>query len=132
VGSNDTEFTDDMFNALVCYVFNMYPEIPKLCKMLDKVVRQMVKSQTIDEMRIHIENTVPGIESFSESRDDLMPPSQFTGVDLSMYQVDSLEYFPATLHNQTDLIKYLRTEGTEIDGEERARGLACKRRRISL
>ena len=64
-----------MFNALVCYVFNMYPEIPKLCKMLDKVVRQMVKSQTIDEMRIHIENTVPSIESFLESRDDLMPPS---------------------------------------------------------
>ena len=132
MGSNDTEFTDDMFNALVCYVFNMYPDIPKLCKMLDKVVRQMVKSQTIDEMRIHIENIFPSIESFLESRDDLMPPSKFTRVDLSIYQADPLEYFPATLHNQTDLIEYLRIEGTEIDGEERARGLGCKRRRISL
>jgi hypothetical protein len=72
-----------MFDALGCYVFNMYPEIPKLCKMLDEVVRQMVKSQTIDEIRFHVENIVPSIKSFFESRDDLMPLSQFTRVDLS-------------------------------------------------
>lgn len=45
-----------MFDAVVCYVFNTYPEIPKLCKMLDEVVRQMVKNQTIDEMRFYVEN----------------------------------------------------------------------------
>lgn len=79
MGSNDTEFTDDIFDALVCYVFNMYPEIPKLYKMLNEVVRQMVKSQTIDGMRFHIENIVP-------SRDDLIPLSQFTRVNLSIYR----------------------------------------------
>jgi hypothetical protein len=121
-----------MFDALVCYVFNRYPEIPKLCKMLDEVVRQMVKSQTIDEMRFYIENIVPSIESFSESRDDLMPPSQFTRIDLSIYQADPLELFPARLHNRTDLIQYLQTGDTEIYREEHTSGLACKRRRISL
>jgi hypothetical protein len=120
-----------MFDALVCYVSNRYPEVPKLCKMLDEVVRQMVKSQTIDEMRIHIESIVPSIESFLESRDGSMPPSQFTRVNLSMYQADPLELFPARLHNRTDLIQYLRTGGTKIY-EECASGRACKRRRISL
>jgi hypothetical protein len=121
-----------MFDALVCYVSNRYPEVSKLCKMLDEVVRQMVKSQTIDEMRIHIESIVPSIESFLESRDGLMPPSQFTRVNLSMYQADPLELFPARLHNRTDLIQHLRTGGTEIYEEECASGRACKRRRISL
>jgi len=131
MSSNDTEFTDDMFDALVCYVFNRYPEIPKLCKVLDKVVRQMVKNRTIDEIRFQIENIVPSIERFLESRDDLMPPLQFTRVDLSIYQADPLELFPAALQNQTDLIQYLRTGDTEIY-EERANGLLCKRRRISF
>jgi hypothetical protein len=108
-----------MFDALVCYVSNRYPEVPKLCKMLDEVVRQMVKSQTIDEMRIHIESIVPSIESFLESRDGLMPPSQFTRVNLLMNQADPLKLFPARLHNRTDLILYLRTGGTEIYGRHR-------------
>ena len=63
-----------MFDALICYVSNRYPEVPKLGKMLDEVVRQIVKSQTIDEMRIHVESIVPSIESFLESRDSFMPP----------------------------------------------------------
>jgi hypothetical protein len=121
-----------MFDALVCYVSNRYPEVPKLCKMLDVVVRQMVKSQTVDEMRIHIESIVPSIESFLESRDGLMPLLQFTRVNLSMYQTDPLELFPASLYNRTDLIQYLRIRGTEIYEEECASGRACKRRRISL
>lgn len=40
-----------MFDALVCYVFNTYPEIPRLCCKLDIVVRQMVKNESTDEMR---------------------------------------------------------------------------------
>ncbi|CZR66021.1 uncharacterized protein PAC_15921 [Phialocephala subalpina] len=129
---NDTEFTDDMLDALVCYVFSTYPEVPKLCKMLDKVVRQMVKSQTVSEMKFHIENITPSIENFLESRDDLMPPSQFTRVNLSMYRADPLELFPARLHNRTDLIQHLWIKGTQIYGEERVSRLACKRRRISF
>ena len=39
--SNDTEFADYMFNVLICYVANASPEVPRLCKKLDNVVRQM-------------------------------------------------------------------------------------------
>jgi len=74
-----------MFNALIYYVSNRYPEIPKLGKILDEVVRQIVKSQTIDKMRINIESIIPSIESFLESRDGLMPLLQFTRVNLSIY-----------------------------------------------
>jgi hypothetical protein len=121
-----------MLDALVCYVSSRYPEVPKLGKMLDKVVRQMVKSQKIDEMRIYIDSIVPSIESFLESRDGLMPLSQFTRVNFSMYQADPLELFLARLHNRTGLIQYLRTGGTEVYKEEFASGRVYKRRRISL
>jgi hypothetical protein len=60
----------------------------------------MAKSQTIGEMRFHIENIVPSIESFLEIRDDLMPPSQLTRVDLSMYQADPLELLLDLLTNR--------------------------------
>jgi hypothetical protein len=92
----------------------------------------MVKSQTIDKMRIHIESIIPSIESFLESRDGLIPLLQFMRVNLLIYQADPLELFPASLYNRTDLIQYLRTGGTEIYEEECASGRACKRYRISL
>ena len=60
-----------------------------------------------------------------------MPLSRFTCVDLLIYQADPLELFSARLYKRTDLIQYLRTEYTKIY-KERARRLACKRRRISL
>jgi hypothetical protein len=121
-----------MFDAVVCYVFNTYPEIPKLCKMLDEVVRQMVKNQTINEMRFYIDNLVPSIERFLESHDDAMPPSKFARVDPSTYQADPLELFPEGLRNRTSLSQYLWTDGPEIYPEERVSGLVCKRRRIWL
>jgi len=129
MGSNNTEFTDDVFDALLCYVFNMYPEIPKLCKMLGKVVRQMVKGHTIGEMRFRIKNIVPSIKSFLESWNDLLPPSKFTPVDVSLYQADPLEPFPARLHNWTDQIQYLWADSSEMYGEEHVGAPACKRRR---
>jgi hypothetical protein len=132
VGSNNTEFTDGIFDVFVCYVFNRYPEVPKLYKILDEVVCQIVKSQTIDKMRIYIESIVSSIESFLESRDGLMTPLQFTRVNLSIYQADPLELFLARLHNRTDLIQYLRTGGTGIYKGECTSGRACKRHRISL
>jgi hypothetical protein len=103
-----------MFDALVCYVFNIYAEIPKLCKMLDKVVREVVQNQTIDEMRVQVENLFPSIESFLKSRDDLMPPSKFAQVDPSTYQADPLTLFSeARPRNRTNQVRYLQTEGGE-------------------
>jgi hypothetical protein len=92
----------------------------------------MVKNQTIDEMRFYVEDLVPSIESFLESRDDLMPLSKFVRVDPSAYQADPLELFPARLRNRASLNQYLRTGGAEIYREERASEFAYKRRRISL
>jgi hypothetical protein len=63
----------------------------------------MVQNQTIDETRFYVEDLVPSIESFLESRDDSMP-----------------------------LLEYPRLEGAEMYGEELASGFASKRRRISL
>ena len=121
-----------MFDALVCYVFNTYPEIPRLGHELGIVVRQMVKNQTIDEMRFYIEDLVPSIESFLESRDDSMPLSELVRVDPSRYHADPLELFPARSRNRTSLNRYPRPEDAEMYGEERASGFASKRRRISL
>ncbi|KAH8650347.1 hypothetical protein BGZ60DRAFT_421777 [Tricladium varicosporioides] len=129
---NNTEFTDEMFDTLICYVFNIYPEIPRLWHKLDIVVRQMVKNQTVAEMRFYVEDLVPSIESFLESRGDLRPLSKFVRVDPSTYQADPLELFPVGLRNRTSLNQYLRAEGAEMYREERASGSACKRRRISL
>ena len=98
--------------------------------MLDEVVYQIVKNQTINEIKIHIKSIIPSIESFLESRDNLMPLLQFTQVNLLIYQANPLKLFLARLHNQTNLIQHLRTRGTKI--EERRSGLAYKRRRISL
>jgi hypothetical protein len=92
----------------------------------------MVKNQTIDDMRFYVKDLVPSIESFLESRDDLMPLSEFVRVDLSTYQADPLELFPARLRNRTSLNRYPRTEGAEIYREERASGFACKRRKTLL
>jgi hypothetical protein len=37
-----------MFNALLYYVINASLEIPRLCKRLDEVVRQMVKQKPLN------------------------------------------------------------------------------------
>jgi hypothetical protein len=85
------EFLDDMFNALICYIINAYLEVLQLCKMLDGVARQMVKNRPLKEMKFHIENILPDVQRLLESRDDLIPLSKFTPVDLLAHQVDPLE-----------------------------------------
>jgi hypothetical protein len=107
-----------MFDALVCYVFNTYPEIPRLGHKLDIVVRQMLKNQTIDEMRFYIEDLVPNIKSFLESRDDSMPLSEFVRVDPSTYKADPVELFPARSSSRMSLNRYPRTEYAKINREE--------------
>ena len=74
-GSNNIDFIDSIFNALIFYVSNKYLEVLKLSKILDEVLCQMVKSEMIGEVRIDIESTVLSIESFLDSRDGLMPLS---------------------------------------------------------
>jgi hypothetical protein len=121
-----------MFGALICYVINARPEVPRLCKMLDGVARQMVKNKPLKEMKFHVEKILPDIQRLLESQDDLIPLSKFTPVDPLAHQVDPLELSPETTSlNRKDQIQCLRTDGIELDSEG-TRWLAYKRRRLSL
>jgi hypothetical protein len=121
-----------MFNALICYVINACPEVPRLCKMLEGVVRQMVKNRPLKEMKFHVENILPEVQRHLESRDDLIPLSEFVPIDPLAHQVDPLELsLETTPLSQRDQIQCLRTDDIELDSEG-AQGLAHKRRRLSL
>jgi hypothetical protein len=127
---NDTEFSCDMFNVLVCYVANASPEVPRLCTILDKVARQMVKNRPLKEMKLHVDSILPDLQRYLESRDDLIPLSTFVPVDPSMHQVDPLELFSHTTVNEANRIRCLQLDDIEMDKGKRE--LASKRRRLSL
>ena len=119
--SCDMEFSDDMFDALVCYVINTFTAIPRFCKMLDEPVREMVKNQPMEVLKFRVENLLPDIGSFLENRHDLIPPTRF----------DAIERFSETrLRKVTDLIQYVGLGG--VESYEPARTLSRKRRRLSL
>jgi hypothetical protein len=60
-----------MFSALLCYVIKISPEILRLGKRLDSVVRYLVKHMLV-EMRIHVESTLLGVQRLLESQNDLV------------------------------------------------------------
>jgi hypothetical protein len=108
-----------MFNVLICYVINACPEVPRLCKMLEGVVQQMVKNRPLKEMKFHVENILLEVRRHLESRDDLIPLSKFTLVDPLAHPVDPLNLSPETTSlNQRDQIQCLRTDDIELDSEE--------------
>jgi hypothetical protein len=120
-----------MFNALLCYVINASPEIPRLSRRLDEVVRQMVKYKPSDKLKFDIDSILPDIQRFFDSQDDLVGLSSFSPVDLSVYHMDPLELFSETPSlNGTNRIQDLRDD-TESE-EEGTRALASKRPRLSL
>jgi hypothetical protein len=67
-------------------------------------------------MRFYVENLVPSIESFFESRDDL----KFVTVEPSTYPADPLEL--SQRGELGGLSLYLRTESAELYGEGRGEG----------
>jgi hypothetical protein len=120
-----------MFKALVCYVVNASPEITRICKTLDKVVRHMVRNRPLNEIEFHVDSVLPDIQRYIESRDDLVPLSIFTPVDLSIHEADHLELFSrAKSPKKARQIQYAHPNSIELD--EGAQGLAYKRRRLSL
>jgi len=46
----------------------------------------------IDEMRVYVEDLIPNIESFLESRDGLVAPSKFVRLDPLTYQQIPLNF----------------------------------------
>jgi len=83
-----------MFIASICYVINACLEIPRLCKVLDSVARQMAKNRPLKEMRFRVEKILPDVQCLLDSQDDLTPISKFTPVDPLAHQVDPLEFSP--------------------------------------
>jgi hypothetical protein len=121
-----------MFNALLYYVINASPEIPRLSKRLDEVVRQMVKHKPSDKLKFDVDSILPDIQRFFDGRDDLVGLSSFKPVDLSVYQMNPLELFSETPPlNGTNRIQDLQMDDTESE-EEGPRALASKRPRLSL
>jgi hypothetical protein len=80
-----------MFKVLVCYVMNSSPETPRLCKMLDGVVRQMIKNRPLEDMKIHVEKILPGIQNLLDRRNDLIPLTTFAPVELLADRIEPLE-----------------------------------------
>jgi hypothetical protein len=120
-----------MFEALVCYVVNASPEITKICKTVDRVVRHMVKIRPLNEMESRVDSILPDIQRHIEIRDNLVPLSTFTPVKLSTDNVDHLELFSRTKSpKRARQIQYAHPNSIELD--EGAQGLAYKRRKFSL
>jgi hypothetical protein len=51
-----------MFNVLLYYVINASLEIPRLCKRLGEVVRQMVNYKPLDKIIFDVESILPNIQ----------------------------------------------------------------------
>jgi hypothetical protein len=121
-----------MFNALLYYVMNASPEIPRLCKRLGEVVRQMVKHKPLDGIIFDVESILPDIQRLSNSQNDLGGVSSFSPVDLSVYQMNPLELFSETTSlNRSNRIQNLQMDGT-VSEEEGTQALASKCPRLSL
>lgn len=117
-----------MFSALLYYVLNASPEIPRLGKRLDIVVQHMVKHKPVEEMRIHVESILPDVQQLLESQDSLVALSAFAPVDPSVPLVDPLELSSeTTLLNGAD-----RSRRLEIDTESDRESPQGKRPRLSL
>lgn len=107
-----------MFNALLYYVINASPEIPRLCKRLDEVVRQMVKQRPLNEIIFDVESIPPVVQRLFDSQNNLVSVSSFSPVDLSVYQMNPSEIFSET----TSLNRSNRIQNLQIDGAESEEG----------
>lgn len=66
-----------MFDAFLCYVVNTYPEVPRLCRKLDGILRTLVKDQPMDAMMAYVGSVIPDIEKFLLEQDGAFPTSAF-------------------------------------------------------
>lgn len=82
-----------MVIALVCYTTNAFPELPRLGKALDRVVRHMVKNLPSEEMRPDVENILPDVQRCLDSQGDPLPISTLVRFDEQVHCVELLEVF---------------------------------------
>jgi hypothetical protein len=67
--------------VLIYYMTNGFPELPRLGKALNRIVRYMVKNLLLEEIRPLVESILPDIQHLLETRRDLMPLLTFTRFD---------------------------------------------------
>ena len=117
-----------MFEALVCYIINVSPKIPKLGKILDQTVREMVQNRPPEDIRSHVESILPDIERLVDCQTELVPLSIFAPLD-SLPQQEPLELFSGlTCLNQNTQFPCSPADDCEVD--EGTQELAIKRRRL--
>ena len=92
------------------------------------MVRQMVKDEPVEAVRLHIESVVPEIETFIENRESMVAPARFSPVDLSVDYTDHLDLFSET----RPPIACLEGENMALSGEECTQRLARKRRKLLI
>ena len=115
------EVSDKEIIALVCYVNNAFPELPRLGKALDKVVRHMVKNLPLEDMEPFVESILPDVQHLLDTRRDLMPLTTFVRVDQEVQQMELLEIL--SVAKQQD--RNTRPRQIEID-------LVSSRKRLKL
>jgi hypothetical protein len=86
--------SDNEVIALVCYVTNAFPELPRIGKTLDRVVRHMVKNLPLEEMEPLVESILPDVQHLLHTRHDLMPLSTFARFDQEVHHMELLEVLP--------------------------------------
>jgi hypothetical protein len=113
-----------MFKVLGCYVINSSTETPRLCKMLDGVVRQMIKNRPLEDMKIHMEKIFPGIQNLLDRQDDLIPLTTFAPVEPLADRIEPLEFpFEKRLPSWKSSTQWRQIDETGLEGERGAREL---------
>lgn len=95
------------------------------------MVRQMVKDEPVEAVRLHIESVVPEIETFIENRESMVAPARFSPVDLSVDYTDHLDLFSET-GPPIGADACLEGEKMALSGEECTQRLARKRRKLLI
>lgn len=58
----------------LCYLFNTYPELPKLIESLDMVARCILERHQMDSVTRPVEDYIPDVEEFLLTRDGRFLP----------------------------------------------------------
>jgi hypothetical protein len=69
--------SDNEVITLICYITNTFPELPRISKTLNKVVRHIVKNLPLKEIEPLVENILLNVKHLLYTWRDLMPLSTF-------------------------------------------------------
>jgi hypothetical protein len=85
-----------MFNIFIYYILNIFPDILKLYKRLDIIIRQIVKNKLIEAIRLNIKSVVLKIKIFIKNCENIIALISFTLINLLIDYADYLNLFLET------------------------------------